>query len=124
MTNNNSSGSIKQVLVAAVTLILICIIGYYIFSLFTGFALGMAAAAWGITVATIALFTIAVLLFFILPGILIILVSLFALGWLILAIILFPFLFPLIMPIFIILICIAYIIRRKRSNNSDTDLKM
>ncbi len=115
MTNNNSSSSTNKLLIVAIVLILLCVIGFHLYSFIFGLALGMGAAAWGISVATIALFAIAALLFFILPGILIILISLFALGWVVLAIILFPFLFPLIMPVFIILVCIAFITRRKKS---------
>jgi len=103
----------KKVLIVAIILILISVIGFHLLLPLLGIAIIMSGAAWGIIVATITLFAIATLLFFILPGILIILLSLFALGWVVLAIILFPFLFPLVVPVFIILLCIAYISKRK-----------
>lgn len=102
-----------KLLVTAIVLILLCVVGYYVLLPLLGIAVIMSAAAWGMVLATIALFTIAALLFFIIPGILIILLSLFSFGWLILAIVLFPFLFPIIIPVFIILLVIALVSRKR-----------
>ena len=114
MTQNHT----KKLLVLAIILILICVIGSQILLPLLGIAIIMTGVAWGIVVATITLFAVGALLFFILPGILTILLSIFALGWAILAIVLFPFLFPLIMPVFIILVFIAYFSRRKSENHN------
>lgn len=104
----------NKVLLLAIILILLCVVGFHLLLPLLGIAIIMSGAAWGIIVATVTIFTIVALLFFILPGILIALLSLFALGWVILAIVLFPFLFPLVLPVFIILLFIAYISRRNR----------
>src|SRR5258708_2909341 len=97
----NTPQSTHKVLIFAIALILICVIGFHLLLPVLGIAIVMSGAAWGVIVATITLFAIAALLFFIIPGILIILLSLFAFGWVILSIVLFPFLFPLVLPVFI-----------------------
>ncbi len=102
-----------RLLIAAIVLILLCVICFYTLLPILGIAVIMSGAAWGIVIATITLFAIACLLFFFIPGILIILLSFFAFGWVILAIALFPFLFPLVLPVFIILLFIAYMSRRR-----------
>lgn len=111
-----SKNHTKKILLFAIILILICVIGSQLILPILGIAMVMTGVAWGIIIATITLFAIAALLFFILPGILTILLSLFALGWVVLSIILFPFLFPLIIPVFIILVVIAYLTRRKKND--------
>ncbi len=112
MRNFNST---HKVLTFAIILILLCVIGYYAFLPFLGITILMTGMAWAIIVATISLFVIASLLFFVIPGLIIIVLSLFAVGWVILAIVLFPFLFPLIMPVFIILLFIAFYSGRNRN---------
>lgn len=111
MDNNKTS----KALIVAIALILLCVVGFHLLLPLLGIAIVMSGAAWGIIVATITLFAIAGMLFFIIPGILIALLSLFAFGWVILAIVLFPFVFPLVMPIFIILLFIAYMTHGKRN---------
>ncbi len=101
-----------RLLIAAIVLILLCVVCFYTLLPILGIAVIMSGAAWGIVIATITLFAIACLLFFFIPGILIILLSFFAFGWVILAIALFPFVFPLVLPVFIILLFIAYMSRR------------
>ncbi len=103
----------KKILLWAIILILLSVVGFYLLLPLLGIAIVMSATAWGVVVTTIVLFAIAILLFFVIPGILVILLSLFALGWTIVAIVLFPFLFPLVMPVFIILLAIAYLARRR-----------
>lgn len=105
----------KKILLVAIALILLCVVGFHLLLPLLGIAIVMSGAAWGIIVATITLFAIAALLFFILPAILITLLSLFAFGWVILAIVLFPFLFPLVIPVFIILLVVAYFSSRRKN---------
>lgn len=112
MTIEEKPVHIRKALTVAIILILLSVVGFYLLLPFLGIAIIMSTGAWGIVVATIALFSIAVLLFFIIPGLLIILISLFAFGWAILSILLFPFLFPLVTPVFILLLFIAYFIGR------------
>lgn len=102
-----------RLLIAAIVLILLCVVCFYTLLPILGIAVIMSGAAWGIVIATITLFAIACLLFFFIPGILIILLSFFAFGWVILSIALFPFVFPLVLPVFIILLFIAYMSRRR-----------
>ena len=111
----------NKFLLSAIVLILICVVGFHLLLPFLGIAIAMTGAAWGIIVATIAFFSITALLFFMLPVLVIILLSFFAFGWAILAIALFPFLFPLIMPVFIILLFIAYISSATRRKNQRSD---
>lgn len=109
----NGNSTTQKILLIAIILILLSVIGFHLLLPLLGIAIIMSGAAWGVIVATIALFAIAALLFFIIPGILVLLLSLFAFGWVIIAIVLFPFLFPLILPVFIILLFVAYMTRKK-----------
>lgn len=113
-----------KLLLAAIILILLCVIGFYTLLPLLGIAIVMSGAAWGMSIATITLFAIACLLFFFIPGILIVLLSIFAFGWVVLSIALFPFLFVLVLPVFIILLFIAYMSNRvkkpvEESNSMD-----
>ncbi|HVV69012.1 MAG TPA: hypothetical protein VHE99_08300 [Gammaproteobacteria bacterium] len=106
---------IGKALCIAIVLILLSVIGSYIFFPLLGIAVVISTGAWGLIILTIAIFTIAVLLFFVIPGILVFLISSFAFVWVVLAIVLFPILFPIIMPVFILLLFLAYILRQKKS---------
>lgn len=121
MTDEPRPKYLRKALSLAVILILLSVVGFYLLLPFLGIAIIMSTGAWGIVVATIALFSIAVLLFFILPGLLIALITLFALGWAILSILLFPFLFPLITPVFILLLFIAYFLGRGKCKSNDVE---
>jgi hypothetical protein len=107
------NSGIRKALCIAIILILLSVIGSYLFFPLLGIAIVIGAGAWGLIIVTAAVFTIAALLFFIIPGILIFLISSFAFVWVILAIVLFPILFPIIMPVFILLLFLAYITRQK-----------
>lgn len=107
---------LRNILIAAVALMVIAVVGFYLLAPFFGIAIFMAASAgaWSIAVITLVLFCSAVLLFFIIPGIIIALIVLLAIIWTILAIALFPFLFPIVIPVLIILLAVA-IIRKYRN---------
>lgn len=106
--------SLGAALLIAIALILISVVGFYFAVPLLGISLVLGTTAWMVILATILVFSIALLLFFIFPGLLIFIVSLFAFIWVLLAIILFPILFPIIMPIFIILLFIAYFRKKQR----------
>ena len=69
------------------------------------------ASGWGILVAAVVLFCVAILLAFVLAGVALAVLGVFVLAGVILAAIAFPFLLPLLIPLFIVWVFIA-IIRR------------
>ena len=109
------NSAIRKALCIAIILILLSALGSYLLFPLLGIAIVLSAGAWGLIIVTAAIFTIAALLFFIIPGILIFLISSFAFVWVIFALVLFPILFPIIMPVFILLLFLAYITRQKNS---------
>lgn len=123
MLNNSNSQlpqksgtSFAKLLLIAIALILIVELGFHLILPLLGIAtvitVGVLAGAWGIVVGTIVFLCIAGLLFFIIPGALILLLGLFALIWVIIVVALFPVILPIIFPMLIILLFIGYI-RRK-----------
>ncbi len=108
------STALKRVLIVAIFLIVIAVAGFYIMFPFLGIVVAMTATMWTIVVATILFFCIAVLLFFIIPGMIVFLISIAAFIWTVFAIAVFPLLFPIILPVFIILLVIAFIRRRRK----------
>lgn len=108
------ASSFSRALLIAIALILIAVLGFHLLMPILGITLAVSMAAWGAIIATIVFFCIAALLFFIVPAVLIIALSLLALFWVVVAVILFPILFPVIVPVFIILLFIGYA-RRKRA---------
>lgn len=107
---------LKTMLILAIIITLILVIGWYLALPLLGVAVVISAAAWGIVVATTVIFCIAAILFFLIPGIIVVLICLFAFIWLIVAIALFPFLFPFLVPLFIIMLVVA-LVRRKRQDS-------
>jgi len=110
-----SNSKLSKALIVAVALMLICVIGFHLFFPLLGIAIVMSAGAWGMVTGTIVIFCIGIMMLFMVPGILLFLLCLFAFGWTILAIVLFPFIFPLVMPLLIILVFIAYVLGRNKS---------
>lgn len=111
--NHQQNSSHNKPLLIAILLIFLSIACFYLVFPIFGITLAITGIAWGILIGTIALFSIAALLFFIIPGILILGISIIAFIWVILAIIFFPVIFPVVIPIFIILIFLAYMRRRR-----------
>jgi hypothetical protein len=104
----------RAVLWVLIILLLVLVIGWHLILPILGVAVVLSAAAWGVIVLTIAGFSLAALLFFLLPWVLILVLCVIGFIWLIIALALFPFLFPLLIPIFIILLFIAYLRRRRK----------
>lgn len=57
---------------------------------------------WGLIVATVTLFCVAILLAFVFAGVALLLLGVFALVGLVLAAVAFPFLLPVVIPLFIL----------------------
>lgn len=104
---------VKTALIIGVLAIVILVLGYHLLFPILGVTVAVTAGAWAIIVGTIVVMCIAGMLFFIIPGILILILSLFIALWIVLAITLFPFLFPVLIPLLIILLFLAFIRRRK-----------
>lgn len=111
--NTQTQSSFRKPLLIAIALIFLCVLGFHLLLPILGIAIAISAAAWGMIVASIVIFSIAALLLFAIPGFLVFLVLLVTLGWLVLAIVLFPIIFPIIIPIFIILAFIGYLRKKK-----------
>lgn len=91
------------------------IIGWHLFfPLLVGGIVAITAAAWGILVASVVIFCVAILLVFIFTGIGAFILGIFAFIWMVLAIIFFPILFPILFPLFILFLVVSYFLRRKK----------
>lgn len=104
---------VKKALIISLVAMLVLILAWHIIFPFIGVAVAIGAAAWALIIVTIVVMCVAILLFFILSGIGIVVISIIAAAWVLMSIILFPFLFPLFVPILILLLCIAFLCRRK-----------
>lgn len=101
-------------LLIAVILMLVLVIGWHLLFPFLGVSVVLGAGAWGFVVSTVVVLCVAILLFFILTGIGVLIIGFLAVAWTILAVSLFPVLFPVLIPILIILLFIAIVSRRRR----------
>ena len=110
---NEKKSTLKKALLIAFIVMLVLLVGWYLFLPVLGVATVMTAAALGTVVATVILVAVAVLLFYILSGIGIVILAVLASIWIIFSITLFPFVFPLLIPLLIILIFVAFIRRHE-----------
>ena len=76
----------------------------------------LAAEGWGVLVAMVALFCVAILLVFVFAGVGLILLGVLVLAGLLAAWLVFPFLMPLLIPLFLVWIFVAVV---RRSGKSD-----
>jgi len=74
----------------------------------------LAAEGWGVLVATVALFCVAILLVFVFAGVGLVVLGVLVLGGLLAAWLAFPFLLPLLIPLFVVWIFVAAVRRSKR----------
>lgn len=109
-----SEGDIKGALLAAIVIIIVLVIGWHVLFPMLGIAVAITATAWALIVATVTLFSLAVLLFFLLPGIIIFIVCVLGFVWLLVSLVLFPFLFPFLIPLFVLLLFSAYVMRKNK----------
>jgi len=98
---------------AAILIILGLVIGWYFLFPVLGLTLAVGAGVWGFVVASIVVLCLTIPLFFIVAGVGIIVLGLFAFVWTVLVITLFPILFPILIPLLVVVLLIA-LLRRKR----------
>lgn len=124
MTNQdqNTSLTFKKALIVLAIIILVLVVGSHLLLPLFGVVVAMTAIAWAFLVGTIVLFSLGVLLFFLLPWIAILVLCVFAFVWLVVAIALFPFLFPILAPIFIIFLFVAFMRRRSTKEQAKLDV--
>lgn len=113
-----SDAGIKKPLILAIVLLLILLLVWHVALPFLGIAFVITAGVWALVIASIAVFCTAGLLFFILGSIGVMILSIFAVIWVVAALLFFPFLFPLLIPLLIMVLFIAYLRRRKLEKSS------
>lgn len=111
MTDLNQVRRSRWPLIIALLLILAVVIGFHLLMPLFGVTLAITGAMWGILVASVTIFCVLILLFFLFSGGAIIALGCFGFIWVIIALILFPILFPLLVPLFIIM-CLVGLLRK------------
>ncbi len=119
MADQNDGLSVKGALLTAVILILVLVIGWHLLFPMLGIAVVVTATAWALIVATVTLFSLSILLFFIIPGMLVFVLCVIGFVWLLISLVLFPFLFPFLIPLFVIMLFVAFVRRRKKLPKED-----
>jgi hypothetical protein len=102
-----------NILVLALILMFAAVIGWHLVVALLGGAFVIGTAAWGVVVGTVFALCVAIMLLFILTGIGLLLLGIFAAIWTVVAIVLFPVLFPILAPLFIIILFIIYMRRNQ-----------
>lgn len=110
----------KSPIFFALLILLAAILIWHILFPLIGVSIGLTAAAWGFVVATVVILCSAILFFFLLHGLGVIILTIICAIWTIIAISLFPILFPILIPVLIILLFVGYM-RRRDANNADND---
>lgn len=114
--NAEQKKGIKRPLIVAIVILLVLVVGWHLILPLFGIVVGITAAAWAIAVATIVGLSVVGMLFFALPFFGIMILSVLAFLWVVVAIAFAPILFPLLIPLLIILLFIAFIRRRKNKS--------
>lgn len=102
----------------ALLLMFFAILCWHLLVAILGGSFILGTAAWGVVVGSVFALCVGILLLFILTGVGIIILGLFAALWTIVAIVLFPVLFPILAPLFIIFLVISYMCRKKDQSSS------
>ena len=103
----------KKALVIALVLMLLLLAGWYLILPVLGVAVVLTVAVWGVVLATVILFVLGILLFYLFTGVGILIICILGLVWFIGALVFFPFLFPLLLPLLILLLVIAFVRKKK-----------
>ncbi len=98
-----------------IALILLIAIGGHFLLPVLGAAVIASSALWGILLATVIIFSVGVLLFFVFSGIGVLIICIIAFILTILGLIFFPIMFPLLIPLFIVFIVIGAMRRRQEA---------
>ena len=104
-----------RIVIFALIVMFAAVISWHLFMALVGGAFIIGTAAWGVVVGAVFALCICILLLFMVTGIGILLLGLFAAIWTIVAIVLFPVLFPILLPLFIIFLVISYLCRKKET---------
>lgn len=90
------------------------IIGWHLFFPIVGGIIAFTAVAWGILVASVIIFCVAILLVFIFTGTGIFILGAIGLAWMLLAVFFFPLVFPIVFPLFVLFIVVSHFLRKRK----------
>ncbi len=99
-------------LLLIILILLIAIGGHFLLPVL-GAAVVASSALWGILLATVVIFSVGVLLFFVFSGVGVIIICIAAFVLTILGLVFFPIMFPLLIPLFIVMLVIGAVRRRQ-----------
>jgi hypothetical protein len=103
-----------------ILLILLFAIGGHFLLGALGVTLVLTAGLWVAIIASIVIFCVAIVLFFVFTGIGMLIVGGFSLIWVILALVLFPVLLPILLPLLVVLAFIG-MIRKKQAKKAQCE---
>jgi len=107
----------KMIILIALAVMLMLIVLWHLLLPILGISIvALTAGAWNIAIATVVIICISALLFFIVTGIGMLILSAFVLIWTIAAIVLFPILFPIVLPALLLMLVIGLILKRKSND--------
>lgn len=95
------------------------LLGWFFFFPMLGGIIALTAQAWAILITSVIVFCVAVMLVFVITSSGLLILGIGAFVWTLLAIALFPIIFPVLAPLFIILLFLAYIVRRQKRKRSN-----
>ena len=113
-TPGNQHSTLKIVVLTTLITMLVLVLGFHILLPLLGISVIISANMWGVAITTVVIMCIASLLFFVFTGVAMILIGVCAGLFVILAVTIFPLLFPLLAPLLLLMIAIAFLIRRKK----------
>ena len=114
MMESQKKLSRKKVLLVMLAIMLVLLVGWYLMLPALGIAVALTAAVWGIIIASVILFSVGALLFYIFSSVGIVIVCALGFIWFIGALVTFPFLFPFLVPLLILLLFIGFVRKRER----------
>lgn len=103
----------RGVLILALTVLLVLLVGWYVFFPLLGVAVVLTTLVWAVILASVTLLAIGIALFYVLAGTGILAVCILGIIWFVGSLIIFPFLFPLLLPLLMLMLFIAYVRRRE-----------
>ena len=110
-------------LILSIIILLALVIGWHLIFPILGGVIAITAIAWLVIVGSIVAFCIAIMFLFVLTGTGIFVLGIFALIWMVVAVVLFPVLFPLLIPLFIMFLFISLLRRRQTTVVPDSKKK-
>lgn len=104
----------KKAIVFSLLVILVAVALWHFFFPLLGIAIGVTALVWGVMIGSVVFLVALTLLFFLFTGAGIIVLSIFGVIGFIIAIVIAPILFPFLLPLFVLMLFIAFMRRRRR----------